>query len=127
LSDYKSDFVGTLEDHANVTSQNLLAFLEEGTRSDFEIIEINGLSALQCEITGISELTRIIYLHTAIEGELCYYQVLAWTLPSKMPGAMKVFKEVIPSFIELKSKADNYKNIKHASLRTVFSRKNHLQ
>ena len=127
LSDYKSDFVGTLEDHANVTSQSLLGLLEGGTKSDFEMFEINGLRTLQCEITGVSDLTRIVYLHTTIEGELCYYQVLTWTLPSKMPGAMEPFKEVIPSFKELKTKADNYKSITHASLGSVFLRNNHLQ
>ena len=127
LSDYKSDFVGTLEDHANVTSQSLLGLLEEGTKSDFEMIEINGLRTFQCEITGVSELTKIVYLHTTIEGELCYYQVLAWTLPSKMPAAMEVFKEVIPSFKELKSKTENYKNITQASFERTFSQIEQLE
>lgn len=122
LTDYKSDFVGSIEDHASVTTQSLLELLDEGNKGDFEAMKINGLSALQCEIVGISELTRIVYLHTTIEGELCYYQLLAWTLPSKMPAAMKTFKEVIPSFKELQGKSDDVKNIARASLSGVILR-----
>lgn len=101
ISDAKVDFVGSLEEHSQVTSKNLTSTLADATSSDVSELEINGYKALQNTVSGAIDHTNIIYLKTNIEGDKAYYQILTWTLPSKKAEAFKVFQDVLETFVEL--------------------------
>lgn len=101
LSDLKEDFDGTLQDHADSTSSNVIYNIAKGQRSEPEMLEISGYKAIRYTITGNVERLKIIYLHTTLEGQKAYHQILAWTLPSKAEESLKIFKDVIKTFEEI--------------------------
>jgi hypothetical protein len=107
LTDLKKDFDGTFEEHADFTSSNLIRGIEKGQRSESEMLEINGYKAIRYTITGSVEHSKIIYLHTTLEGEKGYHQVLAWTIPSKAEASLKVFEDVLKTFEEIPRQTSN--------------------
>lgn len=63
-------------------------------------LEINGFPARRVEIAGTSEGLRVRYHATYVEGADHYYQVLAWTLPSRRGVAFPRFDRVVATFRE---------------------------
>lgn len=59
---------------------------------------IGELSALQYEIRGQVNNQPVVYLHTTIEGESNYYQVIGWTTAANYPEAKEELQMVIDSF-----------------------------
>jgi hypothetical protein len=64
-------------------------------------LTIGGLSAVQYQITGKAAGVNVVFWYTLVEGQHGYYQLAAWTLPSKRTEAEPTIIEVINSFREL--------------------------
>jgi hypothetical protein len=64
---------------------------------------LNGRRAVQYEIHGVIKSNRVkcAYLHTAVDGEKCFHQVLAWTLPSRLAEQRPVLDGAISSFTDV--------------------------
>ena len=102
LSDNKADFDDlTLEEHSDETRQILLESVDNIQISRGPILlEINGQPAVQYEIRGSIDKTKVVYLHTTIEGQDHFHQLIAWTLPSKFSKNRPAMESVINSFQE---------------------------
>ena len=100
LSDHKIDFAGSLEDHVDITLNSLLSNIENAIIEESENTIINGYRAIRHKVRGDVDRTTIIYLQTTIEGDNAFYQIIAWTLPSKVDKSMKVFNNTILTFVE---------------------------
>jgi hypothetical protein len=59
---------------------------------------INGRLALQEEISGTQEGTNIVFLHTTIEAEKSFHQILAWTSKTRWEQQKDRLQEVTKSF-----------------------------
>jgi hypothetical protein len=101
LVDRDYEYDGTLREHSDLTTSFIVEGLIGPKDSGPEEIVLNGLNALQREIHGRISGLDISYLHTSIEGEKGFYQVLAWTLTDREPSKFPVYREVLESFQEL--------------------------
>ncbi len=75
-----------------------------GTRRVLEIRgpeprHVAGFQALQTEAVTADNRTLVTYLHTAIEGERGFHQVIAWATPSTYDR--RVFERLLDGFVEL--------------------------
>ncbi|MBT9314335.1 hypothetical protein [Leptothoe spongobia] len=101
LSDPKRSEVGTFSLANN--SDQYLSFLDRGlTQEQAEVpttmTSLNGLNALQYEVRGRVDNLPIVYLHTTVEGNENYYQVVGWTTVEKYGAAKEELQTVIQSF-----------------------------
>ena len=62
------------------------------------VTSVNGLDAVQYEVRGRVDNVPIVYLHTTVEGEVNYYQVVAWTTAEDYSAARPDLQAVIESF-----------------------------
>lgn len=62
------------------------------------IEQVNGDPAVQYEIRGQVDGVPVVYLHTTIQGEDNYYQVVGWTSRDRYADNREVLQGVIESF-----------------------------
>ncbi len=101
LTDNKIDYAGTLAEHAELTSNSIINESQNSSRSDPKKLTINGYSAIQYEIACTVDNINLNYLHTTLEGQRGFHQVLAWTVRSKKAKGFVTFAEVLGTFQEL--------------------------
>ena len=101
ISESKMDLDGmTLEKHHGITREAMLGKLKNPSASETEKVTINGQAALQDELGGTQEeeATNIVFLHTTVEDEANFHQILAWTTKSRWDSAKAQLYEVTRSF-----------------------------
>lgn len=101
LADPKQSEVGTFSLANNATQY--LSFLDRGLSQPqpgqaTNVTSLNGLKAVQYEVRGRVDTMPIVYLHTTVEGETNYYQVVAWTSADKYATAKRDLLTVVESF-----------------------------
>jgi hypothetical protein len=103
LSENKEDFDEmTLEKHSKLTRTGILESLKKPTINRLPDLTINGRPAIQFEISGVINNIKIVYLHTTVETNEYFHQILAWTLKSKYNDNKESLQKVIKSFKEIK-------------------------
>jgi hypothetical protein len=100
MAEAKVDFEGDLVEYSELTSGGMVDALEGGTITEPKHITINGLPAIQREISGTIDKSNICYLHTAVESNGYYYQALGWTLKSRKKTVFPVIDSVTKSIAE---------------------------
>ncbi len=106
LSESADDFVEmNLERHSQTTRSILLSGLKSPAASGPRKLVIDGQPALEYEIRGASENTRICYLHTTVELGQQYHQILAWTLLSRCERNKPLLRQVTASFRQVRPAA----------------------
>jgi hypothetical protein len=85
ISDSVDDFVPemTVYEHSANTRNELTSSIQLISCTGPERRTIGGFDALQYEIEGFFQQTRIKYLHTTIAGRRGFHQVLAWATHSR--------------------------------------------
>lgn len=101
LVDSKRSEIGDLGLADN--SSSYLSYLDWGLEQEqpkvpTSLTSLNGLNARQYEVRGRVDNLPIVYLHTTIEGEENYYQVVAWTTAENYAAAKGELQTVIGSF-----------------------------
>ena len=99
ISEEKLDMYGwNLKKHSYVTFGSLTAGLDDPKiKGPFEI-EINRNPAIQYEIEGSTQGIRIVYLHTTVETDSAFNQLLSWTIRSKYSENKKILQDVVNTF-----------------------------
>lgn len=95
-ADFEADF--TVSDFADLASSLVEESLVGGNRGELTELTINGLPAARCRIKGSADGVQVVYLNTYIEGAEHFYQVMAWTLPSKEKIAFPIFEKAVSTF-----------------------------
>jgi hypothetical protein len=110
ISDAVTDFVPemTVYEHSANTRNELTGSIQLISCSGPERRIVGGFDALQYEIEGFFQQTRIKYLHTTIAGRRAFHQVLAWATYSRydrqsFEGLLNGFSE--PGDLETEAKA----------------------
>lgn len=106
ISEPKADFADnmTYRGHSDLTRGLLMKNIQQPTIvAGPTELTINGRHAVQYEIHGISKTTRLklAYLHTTVDGEKMFHQVLAWTMQSRAAETRPALNEAIDSFTDL--------------------------
>jgi hypothetical protein len=101
ISDAIEDFVPemTVYEHSQNTRAELTSSIRLIACSGPERRKVGGFDALQYEIEGFFQQTRIKYLHTTIAGNRAFHQVLAWSTSSRYDR--ESFERVLNGFGEL--------------------------
>lgn len=99
ISEDKTDFYGwNLQKHSYVTLGNLVGGLNDPkVKGPFDL-KVNDNPAIQYEIEGSTQGLRIVYLHTTVETDSAFNQLLAWTLRSKYNENKQILQDVINTF-----------------------------
>lgn len=98
IENSKSDFVGTLEEFDQLTSDGLEENLKNPEVSAPENRNVGAYPALHRRIVGTTDNIRVAYQISSVETADSFYQVMMWTIPSREAAALPVFREVIDSF-----------------------------
>ena len=90
-----------LEDNAEqyrLLIQRELTDYERSTRTGIE--SIDGDPAVQYEIRGRVNGVPVVYLHTTVQGDNDYYQVVGWTTADQYADNKGTLEQIIESFRE---------------------------
>ncbi len=105
ISDNKDDLYGwNLPKHSFLTLGNILRNLVNPTIEGPFTKEINEKKAIQFKLKGIIEGINIVYIHTTVETEKYFNQIIAWSIKSKYSENEKHLMNVINSFKDLSDK-----------------------
>ena len=88
----------TLEKHHQMTRDAMLKKLQNSSGTDPVSLTIGGNHALQDELSGTQNGTDVVFIHTTVEGDEHFHQVLAWTLKSQWEKNKKVLRQVTETF-----------------------------
>ena len=95
----------TVESHSDLTRSTILESIKDGQQTAGPImLTINGRPAVQYELRGVVSGIKVVYLHTTADGEDKFYQILAWTMPSKYQKNKPILESVVNSFKETGAK-----------------------
>jgi hypothetical protein len=93
----------TLQHHSDLTRNGLKESITLEQETGPVSLTIDGHPALQYEIRATTQNTKIVYLHTTVETPTYFYQILAWTIPSRYKKDPDTIKKITETFHELKS------------------------
>jgi hypothetical protein len=95
----KSDFENmTLQKRHQTARDRMLQSMKNASGSEPVAVTIGGYPALQDELSGTKENTKLVFLHTTIETGDHYYQILAWTLKSRWNRNKELLRELTGTF-----------------------------
>ena len=99
LSENKSDLEGmTLKKHHKITRDHMLKKMKNSSASASEEVTIDGHSALQDELRGTQAGINVVFLHTTVEDDENFQQILAWTTKSRWDQEKDELQEVTGTF-----------------------------
>jgi hypothetical protein len=103
LSDEKKKYDSsmTLDLHSKKTLGTLTKGMTSVTStSGPTTLTVNGKSALQYEVRGVTKGVDVVYLHTTVETPDNFHQVVTWTTKSTFDAKNAAIQNVIQSFKE---------------------------
>lgn len=101
LIDTDEEYTGSLQEHSDLTSGFIVEGLAGSEDSGPRPLTIGGFPAFQRELRGRISGLNISYLHTSIDGEKGFYQILAWTLTEREDAKFPIYREILDTFEEL--------------------------
>jgi hypothetical protein len=103
LTESKRDFAEsfTYRDHAHKTLEHMARGLADVTitGAPTELV-VGGRPGVRYEVQGTLDHLRVVFLHTTVDGDESFHQVLAWTVPSRLESNRKTLEDIISSFAE---------------------------
>ena len=88
----------TLQQRHQAATDDKLQQMTNSSASASTPVTIDGHAALQDEVTGTQNGTNLTFLHTTIDEDDSFEQVIAWTLKSRWPASKAELQEVTKSF-----------------------------
>jgi Domain of unknown function (DUF4190) len=99
ITDAKADLDGfTLEKHHQQTRDRMLQTMKNASATEPVSLTIDSHRALQDELTGTEKGTNVVFLHTTVDVDDHFQQILAWTLKSRWQKQNQLLREVTGSF-----------------------------
>jgi hypothetical protein len=101
ISEAREDFEPgfDLSEHSLLTRQPLTRKLRVVGFRGPETREVRGFAALQYEFDAFAGSLYMTYLHTTIQGDRAFHQVLGWAPHSRFDRA--TFEQLLDSFTEI--------------------------
>lgn len=100
LSEPKSDFPEDMDylAHSELTRGEIMKALTDANQdAGPNNLDLGGRKAVEYQISGQVDGTDIVYLHTTIDDQSMYHQVLAWTTPARFDDAKAIFRSTVRS------------------------------
>lgn len=92
----------TLQRHSDITRDGLKESIVLQEETGPTELTIDGFPAIQYVIRAAKEHVNIVYLHTTVESPTHFYQILAWTIPSRYQKDPETIRKVTEYFHEIK-------------------------
>ena len=93
----------SLEQYSEATRENIKAGSESYTEHhDTTFTSLNKIPAIKYTINATVDNVEIQYWHITLKSKKRFYQLIAWSLPSKFKSNIEKFNLTINSFRELK-------------------------
>ncbi len=77
---------------------DLVTALDMTSAGEAVEITVNGRRALQDEISGTQKEMNIVFLHTTVEENDSFHQILAWTSKSRWDQQKEKLQQITRSF-----------------------------
>jgi len=101
LSESKVDLaIKSLQEYSDITRGAMRTTTTSYAEAERTDLIINGMTAIRYRVDATVSATRVVYLHTVVEGKAHYHQLLAWTTASKFTSNRAELEAVINSFRE---------------------------
>lgn len=88
----------TLDKYANMIVTPMRTALKNSKQGPTEKLKVQNFDARRIRLEGDVDNAKIIYSFTVIDTPEHFFQVMAWTLPSKEAEAMPVYDQVLKTF-----------------------------
>ncbi len=99
LSQAKSDFQNLpLENHHQITRDRMLQKMKNASATEPVRLTIDGHPAMQDELSGTEHGTNVVFLHTTVDDDDHFQQILAWTLKSRWQQQNQLLREITETF-----------------------------
>lgn len=95
ITDAKTDVPNlTLETHHQLTRDRMLQKMKNASATKPVSLTIHGRPAMQDELSGTENGTKVVFLHTTIDDGDHFQQVLAWTVKSRWEQQNQLLREI---------------------------------
>ena len=99
LSENKADFDNlTLQKHHQLTRNAMVQKMKNASAGETVETTVDGRTALQDEIRGTQDGMNIVFLHTTVEGDESFHQILAWTSKTHWDQQKAKLEEITAAF-----------------------------
>jgi hypothetical protein len=88
----------TLEKHHQLTRDRMLQKMKNASATESVPLTIDGHSAMQDELSGTEDSTKVVFLHTTVDDGDHFQQILAWTLKSRWQQQNQLLREITGTF-----------------------------
>jgi hypothetical protein len=88
----------TLEKHHQLTRDRMLRNMKNASATQPVPLTIEGHPAMQDELSGTENDTKVVFLRTTVDDGDHFQQILAWTLKSRWEKQNKLLREIAGSF-----------------------------
>jgi hypothetical protein len=88
----------TLEQHHQLTRDHMLQKMQNGSATSPVSITVDGHPALQDELSGTRDRADLHFLHTTVDEDDSFQQILAWTSQSRWQKQNAELREVTRTF-----------------------------
>jgi hypothetical protein len=101
MTDDKANYSSmSLEDHSSQTLGALTRATTDVNKEGPTSLTINGDPALQYEVSGVSSNVKVVYLHTTVETDEHFQQIIVWTTQTQYNKRKDLLQNIIQSFKE---------------------------
>lgn len=107
IGESKQDFPKgfTLDKFASIVHDQMKQKANATTATDPSPTTVGGNPAMRYELQGTVSNINVAYINTVVETPNGFYQILTWTLPSKLSDNRATLEQVAGSFKELSAPA----------------------
>ena len=88
----------TLEQHHQTTRDRMLKEMTNSSATAPTSVTIDGHPALQDEISGTEKGAILTFIHTTVDDDESFHQILAWTLKSRFLANKSELSKITNSF-----------------------------
>lgn len=90
-----------LDEYTDLVTANFSETIEDATFSEPRTMMINGMEAIQLDITGTVDDLDVVYTLTGVAGDANYFQLVGWTLADRVERNREVIEQTIANFEQI--------------------------
>ncbi|MFO0666224.1 MAG: hypothetical protein U0174_19880 [Polyangiaceae bacterium] len=88
----------TLDRYIEIASENRAKNIKNAARSEHVARTVDGLPGVQETVRGAAGTGNVVYMILYLESPTHFYQVTAWTAPSRLTANRAVMQSILDSF-----------------------------
>lgn len=90
-----------LDEYTDLVTASFSETIENAVFSEPRTMTINGMDAIQLDITGTVDDLDVVYTLTGVAGDANYFQLVGWTLADRIERNREVIEGTIATFEQM--------------------------